>query len=57
MAHDVLIVTEAELRAALELDLSTIDVIEEAFRALTRRHNNNPYGESTHGLPWIEALR
>ncbi|MGR3363241.1 MAG: cyclodeaminase [Maritimibacter harenae] len=34
MAHDIRIVTEAELRGALSLDLSTVDVIEAAFEAL-----------------------
>ncbi len=34
MAHDIRIVTEGELRAALRLDLSLVDVIEEAFAML-----------------------
>lgn len=34
MAHEVLIVTEAELRAAVPLDLAAIDVVERAFAAL-----------------------
>ena len=34
MAHDIRIVTEAELRAAVALDLETVDVIERAFAAL-----------------------
>lgn len=34
MAHDIRIVTEAELRNVVQLDLSTVDVIEKAFRAL-----------------------
>lgn len=34
MAREILIVTEAELRAALSLDLAAIDVVEGAFRAL-----------------------
>lgn len=34
MAHDIRIVTEAELRQAVGLDLTTIDVIEQAFAAL-----------------------
>lgn len=36
MAHDIQIVTEAELRAAVGLDLTTIDVIEQAFAALAK---------------------
>lgn len=34
MAHDIQIVTEAELRAAVTLDLTTVDVVESAFAAL-----------------------
>lgn len=34
MAHDVVIVTEGELRAAVKLDLAAIDVVERAFAAL-----------------------
>lgn len=34
MPHDIRIVTEAELRAAVTLDLTVIDVIERAFAAL-----------------------
>ncbi len=34
MAHDVAILTEAELRSAVPLDLSAIDVVEQAFAAL-----------------------
>ena len=34
MAHDIQIVTEAELRAIVHLDLTTVDVIERAFAAL-----------------------
>ena len=34
MAHDIRIVTEAELRAVVALDLTTVDVIERAFAAL-----------------------
>ena len=34
MAHDIRIVTEAELRAALGLDVTLVDVIERAFAAL-----------------------
>lgn len=34
MANDVRILTEAELRAAVQLDLGTVDVIEAAFAAL-----------------------
>jgi ectoine utilization protein EutC len=34
MAHDIRIVTEAELRGALSLDLSTVEVIEQAFAKL-----------------------
>ncbi|MDK3019853.1 cyclodeaminase [Pseudodonghicola flavimaris] len=34
MAHDIRIVTEAELRAALSLDLTMVEVIERAFAAL-----------------------
>ena len=34
MAHDIQIVTEADLRQAVKLDLTTIDVIERAFVAL-----------------------
>lgn len=34
MAHDIRIVTEAELRATVALDLTTVDVIERAFAAL-----------------------
>lgn len=34
MAHDIRIVTEAELRAVVALDLMTVDVIERAFAAL-----------------------
>lgn len=34
MPHDVSIVTEAELRAAVRLDLTAVDVIERAFAAL-----------------------
>lgn len=36
MAHDVQIVTEAELRQIVQLDLTTVDVIEAAFAALAR---------------------
>ena len=36
MAHDIQIVTEAELRAAVGLDLTTIDIIEQAFAALAK---------------------
>ncbi|MGX0875489.1 ectoine utilization protein EutC [Roseovarius sp. MBR-154] len=35
MAHDIRIVTEAELRAAVGLDLDTVKVIEQAFGALS----------------------
>lgn len=34
MAHDIRIVTEAELRGAVGLDLTSVDVIEQAFAAL-----------------------
>ncbi len=34
MAHEIAIVTEAQLRAAVHLDLATIDVVERAFAAL-----------------------
>ncbi|RYG90416.1 cyclodeaminase [Loktanella sp. IMCC34160] len=34
MAHDIQIVTEAQLRAAVSLNLTTVDVIERAFAAL-----------------------
>ena len=34
MAHDIRIVTEAELRGAVALDLTAVDVIERAFVAL-----------------------
>ncbi|MCG6859426.1 MAG: cyclodeaminase [Salaquimonas sp.] len=34
MAHDIAIVTEAELRQAVKLDLAVIDVVEQAFAAL-----------------------
>ena len=34
MPHDVLIVTEAELRRAVPLDLAAIDTVERAFAAL-----------------------
>ena len=34
MAHDIQIVTEAELRAAVKLDLTAVDVVEQAFAAL-----------------------
>ena len=34
MAHDVRILTEAELRAALPLDHAALDAVEDAFRAL-----------------------
>ncbi len=34
MAHEIQIVTEAQLRASLSLDLTCIDVVEKAFRAL-----------------------
>lgn len=34
MAHDIQIITEAELKAAVKLDLTTVDVIERAFVAL-----------------------
>jgi len=36
MAHDIQIVTEAELRRLVHLDLTTVDVIEQAFAALAR---------------------
>ncbi len=36
MAHDIQIVTEAELRATVRLDLTVVDVIETAFAALAR---------------------
>ncbi|RDC69880.1 cyclodeaminase [Rhodovulum sp. 12E13] len=36
MGHDIRIVTEAELRAAIALDLGAVDVIEGAFAALAR---------------------
>jgi ornithine cyclodeaminase len=35
MAHDIRIVTEAELRGAVALDLETVEVIEQAFGALS----------------------
>jgi ornithine cyclodeaminase/alanine dehydrogenase-like protein (mu-crystallin family) len=35
MPHDIRIVTEAELRQAVALDLSLVDVIERAFAALS----------------------
>lgn len=35
MAHDIRIVTEAELRGAVALDLGTVEVIEQAFGALS----------------------
>ena len=34
MPHDVLIVTEAELRRAVPLDLAAVDTVERAFLAL-----------------------
>jgi ornithine cyclodeaminase len=34
MPHDILVLTEADLRKAVRLDLEAIDVVEEAFRAL-----------------------
>ena len=34
MAHDIRIVTEAELRAAMALDLTAVEVVERAFAAL-----------------------
>jgi len=34
MAHDVLVLTEAELRAAVTLDLAAVDIVERAFAAL-----------------------
>ena len=34
MAHDILILTEAELRKAVPLDIAAIDVVERAFAAL-----------------------
>ncbi|MBN7760126.1 cyclodeaminase [Nitratireductor aquibiodomus] len=34
MPHDILVLTEADLRKAVRLDLETIDVVENAFRAL-----------------------
>ena len=34
MPHDIRVLTEADLRAAVGLDLSTVDVIEQAFAAL-----------------------
>ena len=34
MAHDIQIVTEAELRKAVKLDLTAVDVVEQAFTAL-----------------------
>ena len=36
MGHDIRIVTEADLRGAVALDLETVDVIEGAFAALAR---------------------
>ena len=36
MAHDIRILTETELRGAVSLDLTTVDVIETAFAALAR---------------------
>lgn len=36
MAHDIRIVTEAELRRLVQLDLATVDVIEAAFAALAK---------------------
>ena len=36
MPHDIQIVTEAELRRLVTLDLTVIDVIERAFAALAR---------------------
>lgn len=36
MSHDIRIVTEAQLRRVVQLDLSLVDVIEDAFRALAR---------------------
>jgi len=36
MTHDIQIVTEAELRDAVELDLTAVDVIEQAFAALAK---------------------
>lgn len=36
MAHDIRIVTEADLREVVQLDLATVDVIEAAFAALVR---------------------
>ena len=35
MAHDIRIVTEAELRGAVKLDRETVKVIEKAFGALS----------------------
>jgi ornithine cyclodeaminase len=34
MAHDILVVTEAELRRAVALDMDAIDAVEQAFAAL-----------------------
>ena len=34
MAHDIVILTEKELRTAVPLDLSAIDIVEQAFAAL-----------------------
>ena len=36
MTHDIQMVTETELRAAVKLDLTTVEVIERAFSALAR---------------------
>jgi ornithine cyclodeaminase len=35
MAHDIRIVTEGELRASVDLDLDTVEVIEQAFAKLS----------------------
>ena len=34
MAHDILVVTEAELRRSVKLDMDAIDTVERAFAAL-----------------------
>lgn len=42
MPHDILILTETELRASVPLDLAAVDVVERAFAALARGEVNMP---------------
>ena len=49
MAHEIRIVTETELRAAVQLDLTAVDVVSQAFAALAGGPGIMSYGVAKAG--------